>query len=141
MKKAIVAFVVTLATSVAAAGPGDSKTPADNYRTVTQVLLARCSLMHRVIADGLVSASDERGNYADCISKGVIESKATLQPALATLKTESAKEALKAYHVAFITALEGINPGLDERRISYEQRQQALSDKVTEAWTRFDIKR
>lgn len=56
-----------------------------------------------------------------------------------TVKKEKAREALKSYHVAFITALEGIVPGFDEMKIAYQQRQQALSDKVTEAWSRFQI--
>jgi hypothetical protein len=55
------------------------------------------------------------------------------------VKKPKAQETLKSYHVAFVTALGGISPGIDERRVSYEQRQQALKDKVTEAWARFEV--
>jgi hypothetical protein len=65
--------------------------------------------------------------------------KANLDRALRTVKKAKAQEALKSYHVAFITALEGVTPGREERKLSYEQRQQALEDKLTEAWARFEV--
>jgi hypothetical protein len=43
------------------------------------------------------------------------------------------------HHVAFISALEGIRPDLDERKINYEVRQQALETKLSEAWARFEV--
>jgi hypothetical protein len=56
-------------------------------------------------------------------------SKVNFTAALHALKKPKAQEALKAYHVAFMTALKGIAPGADK----------SLKDKVTEAWTRFEI--
>lgn len=52
-----------------------------------------------------------------------------------------AQEALKAYHVAFILALDGILLIIDppEEFVIYEQRQQKLRDKVAEAWEYFQI--
>ena len=57
------------------------------------------------------------------------------------VKKAKAQEALKTYHVAFVSAIEGLTPGYVERKIDYEQRQQALEGKATEAWARFEIER
>lgn len=78
-------------------------------------------------------------DVGQCIERHTVKSKEKLVPALDTLKTDDAKKTLKAYHVAFVTALRGIDPGSAERQLSYDQRQQALRDKVNEAWAAFEL--
>lgn len=46
---------------------------------------------------------------------------------------------LKSCNVTFASALEGIAPGVDEREINYKWRQEALDDKLKEAWARFEV--
>jgi hypothetical protein len=87
----------------------------------------------------LKQPADEKSNYTGCIEDGKKDAKQNLESALKSLKKPKAKEALKSYHVAFVTAIDGINPGMDERKISYEQRQQSLDGKLTEAWARFEV--
>lgn len=90
-------------------------------------------------ATGRAADTDADSDIGQCIERNAAKAKEKLAPALDTLKTEDAKKALKAYHVAFVTALRGIDPGSAERQISYDQRQQALRDKVNEAWAAFEI--
>ena len=90
-------------------------------------------------ATEIQTIKDEKDDYRACITKGKTASKQNLDAALKTVKKPNAKEALKTYHVALVSALEGINPGSDERKINYEQRQQNLEGKMTEAWARFEI--
>ena len=82
---------------------------------------------------------DEKSDYPGCIEQGKATAKLNLDKALRTLRKAKAQEALKSFHVAFVGALEGVRPGSNERKISYEQRQQALEGKLTEAWARFEI--
>jgi serine/threonine-protein kinase RIO1 len=84
-------------------------------------------------------SSDSDGDYAGCIKKGKEAAKVSLDKALRTIRKPKAQEALKSYHIAFVTALQGINPGSNERRMDYERRQQMLKDKAAEAWARFEV--
>lgn len=137
----VFAALMATASAVSAAEAPDNRTPLERYRGGTQFYLLSCSLSFKLAtlkAEGDQS-QDEKNDYAGCITKGKTVSKSNLGKALRTVKKPKAQEALKTYHVAFVSALEGIFPGTDERRISYEQRQQALKDKVTEAWARFEV--
>lgn len=101
-------------------------------------LLAQANAKH-VAATGRSAASAADTDVGQCIEGNSSKAKDKLASALESLKTEDAKKALKAYHVAFVTALRGIDPGSAERQISYDQRQQALRDKVNEAWAAFEL--
>ena len=63
-----------------------------------------------------------------CIVAQRAEVLGNLGPALKSLKTPAAKNALKRAHAAFVAALEGIKPGFDERKITYAARQRGLRD-------------
>jgi len=78
-------------------------------------------------------------DWRGCIATGKSTAKKDLALALKAAKNAKSKDALRNIQVAFFTALDGISPGFEERKISYEQRQQALNDKVNEAMTRFDV--
>jgi hypothetical protein len=133
-------LVLALQTAFAAGEP-DKRTPLDRYQGDTQYPLLMCKLTLRLAlakTEGGVQ-QDDKSDYSGCIAKGKETAKASLDKALRTVKKVKAQEALKSYHVAFVGALEGIRPGNDERKINYEQRQQALEGKVTEAWARFEI--
>lgn len=88
---------------------------------------------------GQMADTTADSDVGQCIERHAAKSKEKLTSALDTLKTDDAKKALKAYHVAFVSALRGIDPGSAERQISYDQRQQALRDKVNEAWAAFEV--
>lgn len=78
-------------------------------------------------------------DYRACVAEKKIEVKENLRSALNGVKAPAAKEALKSFHVAFITAIDGIVPGMDERKFAYDTRQQTLSDKMNETWARFEV--
>jgi hypothetical protein len=130
-----------LMTPVYADGEPDHRTPLNTYHADTLALIQICSLEFRItnsLAEGGQPPSED-ADYRKCISERGVSARAELKAAILTVKKEKAREALKAYHVAFIAALEGIAPGVDEPKILYQQRQQTLNDKVTEAWAKFDI--
>jgi hypothetical protein len=147
---ALLVPLFAVALNAAAAEEPDKRPPIDKYYGKTQSQLAMCQMGFRtatyqaeLIALGgtVPESASGGGDFRGCISKGKAEARADLDKALRTVKKAKAQEALKAYHVAFVTALEGIVPGSDERRINYEQRQQSLDGKVTEAWARFEVER
>lgn len=119
----------------------DNRTPLEKYKGDTYFARIMCSLKLRtaLLKQGAGETDVESIDYEKCITKGKTDAKKSLDITLTTIKKSRAKEALKSYHVAFIAALEGIRPGLNERKINYEQRQQALEDKMTEAWARFEV--
>ncbi|MDM4767277.1 hypothetical protein [Pelomonas sp. SE-A7] len=139
---AIAALVTFAATGAETAEP-DTRSPLDRYQGDSQFSMLMCSMTVKMAATtgSGPSTGDEKTDYVACVSKGKATAKANFESALKTLKKPKAREALKSYHVALVAALEGIKPGTDERKISYEQRQQALEQKMTEAWARFEIEK
>lgn len=113
----------------------------DRYKSDTTVQLTMCSMMFKLaqlnIQNGTPLTSNS--NYPSCIKNSKAELKTSLDKALQTIKKTEAKNALKNYHIAVMTALEGINPGENEIKISYAQRQIQLKEKATLAWERFEI--
>jgi hypothetical protein len=141
MKLFAASLALALASHVAlGADDSDKRTPLERYRGDTQFALMMCKISLRlalaVAAGG--GQQDNKSDYASCITENKASAKLTLDKALRTVKKSKAQEALKSYHVAFSTAIEGIRPGADERKMSYEQRQQSLEEKLTEAWARFE---
>lgn len=78
-------------------------------------------------------------DYLKHISESKIKCKKSFDDALKTVKKQKAKEALKNFHVAFLSALQGLAPGDEELVRDYQRRQQALEEKMNEAWARFEI--
>lgn len=127
-----------------ACGPAaaQQQTPLEKYQEGTNYALLACGLTFKIAqAQAELGKATEDGDYRACITQNVEQAKKNLTPALRTVRKPAAQAALKAHYVAFATALRGIDPGVNERKISYEQRQQALSDKVTEAWEKFEVER
>jgi hypothetical protein len=82
---------------------------------------------------------DEDSDYVTCITDREAEARAYLAQTLRTVTKPKAREALKEYHVAFITALRGILPGMQELRIDYDRRQLVLKGKLDEMLLRFQM--
>lgn len=140
----LILFSIGLAVSAqvaTAADEPDSRTPLERYEGDTYFALVMCKSKLRIALLYAESGTqqNEKSDYEGCIASGKSKAKASLVQALRTVKKTKAQEALKSYHVAFVSALEGLRPGADERKINYEQRQQSLEGKVTEAWARFEI--
>lgn len=141
MKGAMLVACALVIAASAVRGEEDNRSPLDRYRGDTQFALMMCRIKIGM-SEAKVKAyeqQDETSDFVGCIREGKAKAKASLTAALKTVKKAKAADALKGYHVAFSTALDGIVPGSDERRISYEVRQRALDGKVTEAWARFEV--
>lgn len=126
-------LAVSLLTAAAQTKP-DTRTPVQRYRGATQYALIDCGLdLWRSNAAGAGTSG-----LSECIDKHAASSKVALQAATETV-SPAAGQALREYHVIFLTALRGLEPNADERKISYEQRQASLKDRLNEAWARFEI--
>jgi hypothetical protein len=121
---------LVLSGSCAHADEPDHRTPLDQYRGITKFALTLCSA---------AASLETQAQVEECVTTTKQDAVTKFKAAILTVKKDKAQEALKTYHVAFISAIEGIAPGFDEPRIIYQQRQQALAGKVTEAWSRFEI--
>jgi hypothetical protein len=135
---------IVLATAFPTFGQeSDKRTPLERYEGDSKFTLYKCKLTLKlaIAKSELGREQDESSDWAACIRDGKATVEARFDPALSTIRKAKAKEALKSYQVAFVVALEGIAPGSDERRINYEQRQQALDGRLTEAWARFQIEK
>lgn len=138
-----ISIIVGIVFSSAAVGQATS--PIERYGSESEAAVMTCSLEFQLAQAQaqLVSVGggqpEKPADFAACLKKARAEGKQLFSLALAKVKKPAAKEALKSYHVAFMTALEGISPGMDERRITYEARQRSLKDKMTEAWARFEV--
>lgn len=78
-------------------------------------------------------------DVSTCIEKSERSARERLAAALTTVPGDEGKKALKAYHVTYVTALRGIDPGPGERQLSYDKRQQSLREKMTAAWAAFEL--
>jgi len=136
---------IALATALPASGQEqtDRRSPLERYEADTKFTLYACKLVLKLAVAKSEAGleQDEKSNWIACIRQGKTTAKASFDLVLPTLKKIKAKEALKSYQVAFMTAVDGIAPGPSERQISYEQRQQSLEGKLTEAWARFEVER
>lgn len=135
------ATLMVFSFSTYAASNSDKKSAIERYHEATQNSIGSCklSLILAQMNAQMGSPDDEKSDYEKCIKDGKTSAKADLKLALKTLKNAAAKDALKSYHVAFVSALEGITPSAGELKVSYDARQNMLSAKVNEAWTRFEL--
>ncbi len=129
---------------LACAGPAICTTAAptgvdlQGYRTATQAAVTACK---RAVARamGTVDPQDDTSDFEGCISKRKSEARSQLTDLLRGIKKPGAQEALKAYHVVFVGALEAVRPEESERKSSYDQRQGLLNTRLVEAWTRVEL--
>lgn len=121
----------------------DTRSPLDAYRGDTSFLLLKCrlALELNIQVTRLGNEHSSEDDYQGCIREGLSDSRAALDRALKLVRKREAVAALKAVHIAFSSALQGVSPGYDEARISYAQRQQQLKGKLDEAWARFDLEK
>lgn len=139
--------VASISSGAYAADP--ERTPLQAYQGDSNFHVQMCSMKYKIaqaVAEGRAlgveapnSGKPVDSDFKECITTSKKEGKANLDRALKTVKKPAAKEALKAYHVAYISALDGIPPGNNEIRLQYNSRQQALESRMREAWTRFEI--
>lgn len=117
----------------------DNISPIQRYLGSNNYALISCRLKFDMAM--LSGGESELEEFTNCclVSKSI--SKENLKKALETVDNVKAQEALKNYHVAVMCALKGISAGGDPLTMKPEQcqYQQALEDKVTEAWERFEI--
>lgn len=110
----------------------------NEYVAVSRVQLFACKLKMQVALTRFAGSKPE-DDPTECVKNAKTIAKEDFSAALNALTKESAKTALKEFHVSFITALDGIEPGPGERKISYEVRQQQLDQKFTEARVRLEV--
>lgn len=141
MKKLLPALMLWLSTFPAfSADAPTASTPIKQYHATTEFAITLCKLsVQAENARAIIGTLSSVDGYEKCISDAKTTAKESLVKALETIKAPSAIEAMKTYHVAFVTALEGVRPGQGERKISYENRQIMLEGKMTGAWARFEI--
>lgn len=138
---ALMIIMAVAASIAAAADEPDKRTPVERYQGDGSYYLIACKLKLRLAnarADGSV-AQDENSDWIGCVKEGTSVTKKNFPAALKTVKKPKAQDALKSYHVVLVTAIDGIWPGTEERKLDYERRQQATETKLKEAWARFEL--
>ena len=116
--------------------PFVTASPIDTYRSLTQQEVVACGeAVHRAWTQSRTADAGDRG----CIAAARHVCHATFDAALRVVRKPDAREALQAYHFAFVTALDGIAPLKGEARDGYERRQRWLSHVMAHAWTRFEL--
>jgi hypothetical protein len=119
----------------------DRRTPLEKYQGQTHFALTMCKLAY-ITAGARAQANEgpgEAGDWRGCQRDQRAEVKRYLDGALKTVRRPAAQAALKGHYVAFVASLDGLTPGPDERKITYQARQAALQDKLNEAWARFEV--
>lgn len=119
----------------------EKKTPAAEFYTTTQFHFIQCKLVtQKVLLEIEVLKSNGKSAAASiqgCIDTGVLEGKTTFSAAQSALPNQSTREALGEYYGAWLTAIKGVFPMPNERKISYERRQNEIEAKLNETWNRF----
>lgn len=146
MKTAIAALFLSLAAQSCLAADQEKASPLETYRVDSQLALMLCSAQAgaqfaraELIAVGGTPQGESTADYVACVAQQRASTRASFDKAMRTLKKASAREALKSCHVALLTALDGIAPATDERKVTYSQRQAALAGRLSEAWARFEV--
>jgi hypothetical protein len=85
----------------------------------------------------LFLVNGDRG-YKQCLLDGKVKIKKQYETSLKTVKKPAARAALKEYYIFGVTALLGIEPQSEERKINYEKRQGDNQNKLDEMWVRFE---
>lgn len=85
------------------------------------------------------SQSGGKSHLEKCISDGKSNIKKAYNTASKTVKKPAAKAALKEHYISSISALQGIEPQANERKMNYEKRQSDNKAKRDELWVRFEV--
>lgn len=142
------AFAAALAVALfpsAAFTDGDPDEPphqggrVDGYRNFTQQALAVCGSLIRVKPRDTSPVQADMVRLRDCITIRLHEGRLLFESSMRGLRKKSVREALKAYHGVFETALNALMPVPDELPAAYEQRQTSMRHVLAHAWTRFEL--
>lgn len=122
---------------VAPARAEETKTAPEEFREMTEFKYLMCSIKLRSeLMTGPANAGDD---YVDCKRSGRAETKPLFVKALAKTKKPAAAKLLKLYYAAWLTAFDGLSPGSEELKTTYEQRKMANKAKSDELWSQFEI--
>lgn len=78
-------------------------------------------------------------NFRERISKNIVKTKKVFDSTKTSLKKIPAVNELKNYHALWVSAMMGIVPSPEETKIAYEARQKNTTDKLNQAWARFEL--
>jgi hypothetical protein len=152
VKKVLFAIAICVSTLSAARAAETDGSLIGQYGGLTSGGLVECRLVMRValarmaagdsaeeaLNDG--NGADGKGNWKACIDRQRAgEFKTYLELTRLLKRRPATLEALKTYHVAWATALAGIAPAFDERRMDYARRQSDADMRVSEAWERLRL--
>lgn len=76
---------------------------------------------------------------AKCVDDAKRDLKTHYDKANTATKKPAAKSALKEHFVLALSAVDGVLPSVDERKIAYQQRTAATARRLDEAWNRIAI--
>lgn len=118
----------------------EPRPPLEDYIGKVQYSILACDLSYRLETSTrqLGDEVPEEKTLGACVKEQTADVKKALDRALPTIKKDRAKQAARDLHVAFLTALRGISPGVNETRLGYSVRQQQLRDKLNEAIARLE---
>lgn len=132
-------MLIALSTTSVAAPKADA---AGEFRGATQYSLLMCKIQTKtaLIKAELGEITNAYGPIGECQSKGKTEAKILYKKAYAKVaKNARAATLLKEYYTLWLSAMSGILPNSNERKILYEQRISMLEGRVDEAWSRFEV--
>jgi hypothetical protein len=134
MKKLLIA--TALAASFGLAQADAIKSYKSN--TYRHHLICTLSLMNDQMSRELGEKST--GQLAQCVTVGAELAKKQYAEAAKQVEGKpAAVAALKEHLIKVLAQLNGLEPALGERKISYEQRQARLEGATQEAWGRFEV--
>lgn len=84
---------------------------------------------------------DEKSDWRGCIVKQKADLKMAYEAIYQLLEKPGAQASLKEHYIATLNALNGIEPGLDETKAAYGNRQAVSLEKMSQQWARFEIDR
>ena len=83
---------------------------------------------------------DELAQYQKCVGDARAETNSNFQVVMKATKPK-AKEALKMFHAAFLSALDATGPRGSDSKSTFEARQAVAADKMSDAWAKFEVER
>ncbi len=146
--KILFALFLLLFSTIATSTEWDSEpqitpemSPTEKYHTTAVTYYQLCSM--QLVMENMLVALEKPNppglNFRECIEKNIAKTKTVFDATRKTIKKASALNELKNYHALWVSAMKGIVPGGDERKITYDERQRNATDKLNQAWARFEL--
>lgn len=141
MKNQLIALVVALAL------PAIAKEPLNQSNMEIYGALLSCELTfisqqacaQLQQAGGTLPPTCAAVDLGKCISDGKAKAKKAYEKTLKLVTKPAARAALKEYYIVGISAIQGVEPQSEERKMNYEKRQGDNKNKLDEMWTRFEV--